>query len=431
MAKRTLLVLYYTRGVFPLRDTIYRHLYCWRRYSRHRVAYVNVAMGFPWRFIEKMAPDAVLLHTSLCGMRWSEQVFDRFTPLLDPLNQAEAFKVAQPQDEFIHADMLCELIERTGCDAVMTCGGDAAQAMIYGDLKPSLECLQVLTGYLDPQTVKLAKDCYRPMQERQYDLTYRAWRAADWLGALGQLKVQIGEVFERAAKLAGLKTDISLDNADTVAGKAWIDFLADSRSVIGVEGGASILDRDGSLKAAVEAYRAEHPDASYEAVRDTVFPGRDGELSLRALSPRHLEAVATRTAQCLIRGDYNGLLKADTHYIPVEEDFSNIAEVLTAIADPDRLSAVADRAYKDIVEGGLASYPDFVGEWDDHFETRTPGPKRWTIGKARRLVTLNLRDRLFWRLIEWEVRQLESDKPYGRASRLRERILRLFADIPT
>lgn len=431
MAKRTLLVLYYTRGVFPLRDTIDRHLFCWRRYSRHRVAYVNIAMGFPWRFIEKMAPDVVLLHTSLCGMRWSQQVFDRFASLLDPLKQSGAVKIAQPQDEFIHADMLCELISRTGCDAVMSCAGDVAQAMIYEVLKPTLDCHQVLTGYLDPETVRLAADYDRPIQERQYDLTYRAWRAADWLGSLGQLKVRIGEVFDQAATAAGLKIDISLDNADTVTGKAWIDFLADSRAVIGVEGGASILDRDGSLKTAVEAYRAEHPDASYEAVRDAVFPGRDGELPLRALSPRHLEAVATRTAQCLVRGEYNGLLQADIHYIPIEEDFSNMADVLTAIADPDRLSAVAERAYRDIVEGGQASYPDFVHEWDEYFEAQSPAPKRWTLGKSRRLITLNLRDRLFWAFIAWEVRQLASDKPYGRASRVREWLLARFADIPS
>lgn len=430
MAKRTLLVLYYTRGVFPLRDTIERHLYCWRRYSRHRIAYVNIAMGFPWRFIEKMAPDAVLLHTSLCGMRWSEDVFRRFAPMLSPLKTHDSLKIVQPQDEFIHSNLLTDLIKQTGASVVMTCGGIATRDMIYGDLAPRLDFQQVLTGYLDPRTVEHAKQSYKPMSARKYDLTYRAWRAADWLGSLGQLKVRIGEVFEQVTKQAGFNVNISLDNADTISGTAWIEFLADSRAVIGVEGGASVLDRDGSLKTAVEAYRAEHPEAAFEEVRDALFPGRDGELALRALSPRHLEAAATRTAQCLIRGDYNGLLKADVHYVAVEEDFSNIDDVIAALEDTDGLSAMADRAYQEIVVAGLASFPGFVQTWDDLLTTRVSMPKRWTFGKARRLVTLNFRDRLFWWFIAWEVRQLGSDNPYGRMSRVREKLLRLFTDIP-
>jgi hypothetical protein len=430
MAQRTILVLYYTRGVFPLRDTIERHLYCWRRYSSHRVAYVNIAMGLPWRFIEGLDPDVVVLHTSLCGMRWSEAVFRRFAPILTPLKTHRSLKIAQPQDEFIHTDLLDKLIEMTGTRLVMSCAGADARAVIYANAPSEVAYEQVLTGYLDPDTVAYAKACHRPITERPHGLTYRAWRAADWLGSLGQLKVRIGEVFAAAAVRTGIKADISLDDEDTVSGKAWIKYLADSRAVIGVEGGASILDRDGSLKQAVEAYRADHPTATFEQVRDAVFPDRDGELPLRALSPRHLEAAATRTAQCLVRGAYNGLLEADVHYIPVEEDFSNLDAVLIALQDDDVLDAVADRAFRDIVEAGRAAYPDFVDEWDRRLECDTPEPPRWTIDRARRLWTLNARDRLFWRFIAWEVRQLASDNPYGRRSRLRERWLRLFADIP-
>ncbi len=40
-----------------------------------------------------------------------------------------------------------------------------------------------------------------------------------------------------------------------------------------MEGGASILDRDGAMRACVEAYLAEHPDATFDGARGGVLPG--------------------------------------------------------------------------------------------------------------------------------------------------------------
>ena len=41
-----------------------------------------------------------------------------------------------------------------------------------------------------------------------------------------------------------------------------------------------------------------------------------------AISPRHLEAVVTKTAQVLVEGSYSGVLEPERHYIPVRRDFS-------------------------------------------------------------------------------------------------------------
>jgi hypothetical protein len=148
--------------------------------------------------------------------------------------------------------------------------------------------------------------------------------------------------------------------ADTLLGDDWYRFLLRCRFTIGVEGGASILDRDGRIRDCVTRYRSEHAEASFEEIEQSCFPGLDGTFDLRAISPRHLEACATRTPQILIEGAYNGILQPGTHYLPLRADFSNIAEVIEGMARRDEAAEMADRAYRDLVATGRYSYESFV-----------------------------------------------------------------------
>jgi hypothetical protein len=145
-------------------------------------------------------------------------------------------------------------------------------------------------------------------------------------------------------------------------GDDWSRFMARSKYTIGVEGGASILDHDGSLRARVYDYELDHPHASFAEVEAACFPGRDGELKLFAVSPRHLEACVSRTCQVLVRGEYNGVLEAGRHYIPVEPDFSNLDDVLETMRRDDRRHAISEAAFEDVVRGGRWTYRGFVAE---------------------------------------------------------------------
>lgn len=361
-------------------------------------------------------------------MRWGDDVFAKFAPLLAPLKDCDARIIALPQDEFIHTDKLCELLTLTGTNVVLSCAGAEAWPIIYGDLAKRLEFRQVLTGYLDEQTVATAEAAHRPLSDRDKWIGYRAWRAADWLGRLGTLKVRVGEVFADAAHERELTVDISLDSVDTIAGNDWLKWLAGCRAVVGVEGGASVLDRDGSLKATVEAYRASFPKASFDDVEAACFPGRDGELPLRALSPRHLEAAATRTVQVLVEGDYNGILQADVHYIPVREDFSDIDAAFDRLADDSVVTKMLDRAWDDLVASERYSFAGFVAGIEAAFIDEAPkvGPP-----PTRRIRTLNWRDRWNWRFIATEVRDLANPSAKSqRRTRLRNRLMNRFSDIP-
>ena len=134
-----------------------------------------------------------------------------------------------------------------------------------------------------------------------------------------------------------------------------------------------MLDRDGSLRQCCERVLAEHPDATFEELEAQCFPGRDGEFGLVALSPRHLEAVATRTCQVLIEGEYDGVLEPDRHYIPLRRDFSNLDAVLETMRRDDERERIVETAYREIVASGAWSYPRFVERLE---ETTLGGPPR-------------------------------------------------------
>jgi hypothetical protein len=219
-----------------------------------------------------------------------------------------------------------------------------------------------LTGYLDEAEVARMAQTALESPERDIDIGYRAWHAEPWLGRHGQLKTRIAEVFRESAAELGLNVDISTRTEDKLYGDEWNRFLTRSKYTLGVEGGASILDHDGSVAACSGRYLKANPQAGFEEVESACFPGRDGELALAVLSPRHLEACAARTCQVLVRGEYNGILQAGRHYLAVEPDFSNVPDVLEALRRDDCRSDIVEAAYRDIVASGQWTYRRLVDE---------------------------------------------------------------------
>ena len=183
--------------------------------------------------------------------------------------------------------------------------------------------------------------------------------AKPYLGRHAMLKAGLSDAVAERARARGLRVDLSTRAEDTFYGDDWYRFLATCRYTIGIEGGASILDRDGSVQACVDAQQARAPDATFEELEAACFPGRDGELALFALSPRHLEACATRTVQILVEGNYSGVLEPGVHYLELRRDLSNLDAVLDVVAAGDA-DDIAERAHADIVASGRYTYRRLV-----------------------------------------------------------------------
>lgn len=351
---------------WPWRKAVEDHLYSFERYGNARYFYANFAVPgvanacLPLRF------DSIIWHTTfLAWLRWPPE-----TQRAGLLKRARRFKgrarrqVALPQDEFLGTSQVAAFIEEFGIDHVFSVAPASEWRKIYDGVdRDRVGLSRVLTGYLDPETQARIDAILAEHPERKTDIGYRVGPPKPYLGRHAMLKTEIADVVREEAERRGLAVDISTRTEDTLYGDDWYRFLASCRYTLGVEGGASVLDRDGSIMERVTRYTEAHPGAGFEEIERECFPGQDGELALNAISPRHLEACATRTAQILVEGEYNDVLEKERHYLPLRPDFSNLGDVLDAVAgDRGRAVRIADAAHADVVAAGRWTYRRLVEE---------------------------------------------------------------------
>jgi hypothetical protein len=266
--------------------------------------------------------------------------------------------LAFPQDDYDHAAVLDDWLDDLGASHVFTALPQHA-AGLYPRISRNATIHGVLTGYVDEDAVETVH--FQTLGRRPLDVVYRAARLPYWFGRLGALKTEVASAAAGAAARLSLRVDIDVGDASVITGERWFQFLGSGRVVLGSESGASVIDRDGSVRAAVLAYLAARPAASYDEVRAHVPANWDAHW-LGAISPRHFEAAIARTPQALVRGSYSGVLRADDHYVPIESDLSNMDEAIAAALDPAVGTALAERAHADLVESRQYSYERFSGQ---------------------------------------------------------------------
>lgn len=361
MSRRLNILILYVSNQFPMRATLWDQLYCFRRYSDHNCFYLNFTVRrVPW-YLKRIKFDLIVFGTLFLATRAVDEWFSEPRERARPLKSFDAVKIAFPQDEYLCSDVLADFINEFSIDRVFTLAPKTEWPKIYDRIDMArVKLSQVLPGYLDDGTVERIARLASENPSRDLDLGYRTWRAAPNLGRHGFLRQQIADVFQAEAPKHNLRIDISTRREDTLWADAWYKFLLRCKYAISVEGAGTILDRDGSIQRKTASYLSEHPDASFDEVEQECFPGLDGSLRYVAISPRHLEACATRTCQVLVEGKYNDVLVAGRHYLELKRDFSNLEEVLHVINQDQLRQEITDNAYRDIVASGKYTYRSFV-----------------------------------------------------------------------
>jgi len=352
------------------RNTIDEHLYAFARYSGEECHYLNVFFGIP-RYITRISFDLVVYHYTFTSLKWDGAPrFRAYLKKFGALKEIPGYKVAIPQDEYVNSSIMCEFFSEFGVKTVFTCLDPKDYEKIYPQVHSGLDhYITVLTGYIDERSIEKVVGFMKPHTDRAIDVGYRARKLPFWLGRHSLIKWQLTERFLEAYRETGNSIDLSNDYKDVFVGKDWYRFLGDCRVVLGCEGGASLHDPDGSIRACVEEYTTSHPEASFEEVERACFAGLDRNLDLYAISPRHFEACITKTCQALVEGHYAGIFKPGIHYIEIKKDWSNIEEVIQTIEDKALCEKIAERAYSDIILSGEFTYRRFVRSILNHVQT--------------------------------------------------------------
>ncbi len=208
------------------------------------------------------------------------------------------------------------------------------------------ECLQ---SKVLPAPPALNPKLYQPQAgPRPIDLGFRGdvYAHPYSLGDIERTEV-LRYVAERAATW-GLVADIRFVRHTR---DEWSRFLASCKGVVGAESGTYYLERDDRTQEAVKRHLDCHPEAGFPEVYDRFFKNYADPVSGKAISSRHFEPIGTHTCQILLEGHYNGILKADEHYISVKKDFSNMAEAIQRFHDREYRQAMVERTYGYVLRG--------------------------------------------------------------------------------
>ena len=365
--RRRVLVLYRHDDPEHMTASIRRHLRVLDGRG-YEMEYVN-ALDDVSPALRLLGWDAIVLHTTFLTMRWHNE-FYVWKWQFRWLSDSRAVKIAIPQDEYDHSEILDEWLYEIEPTVVLTNFDEDTRALLYPLTRHVASFDRCLTGYVDEEAVRRRAPS-PPLETRPLDVVYRARRLPFAFGRHGRLKHEIAVATIEAATPLGLRVDISTDPGDAIAGEAWFEFLESGRATVGTESGSSVLDRRGEVASAIAGLLQAHPDATFAEISAKLPAGWDGH-AFYAIGPRHLEAVMTKTPQLLVRGRYDGVLEADEHYVPVEADLSDLAAALERSRDVVAMRELAERAYADIVESNRYTYGTFGDQMAEWIESLPP-----------------------------------------------------------
>jgi|GEM_PF-1867731 len=341
-------------------NVVQDHIRSFSEFSTHCVSVVNT------RSVKRPDPatvsdyDALLIHYSIfviaetyLSEAWQEFI-SRFPGPVAVIHE----------DEYQRIDAFTQKFAELGVQAVFSCL-DSKETLerVYGKSALPRDTLFFccLPGYVVPQLLCTSPP---PISERPFDIIYRGRTLRPELGRFAQEKRQIGEQVLAVAPVNGLICDISSAEEDRIYGSQWQQFLMSGKAMLGVEGGASIFDFDGAISEAVAAYEEAHPYAEFDEIWTSVLAKHEGNIEFRTITPKFFEAIAAKTVLVLYPGKYSNVLIPNRHFIPLERDGSNIADVVAKLKDVSYLQEMADRTYKEILPKAELGTKFYVNQID-------------------------------------------------------------------
>lgn len=322
------------------------------------VIFINL---FPVRkipsFVLKEKFDLIIFHYTFLSLNYSDpEILINYAKKVKDL---KGLKIAFIEDDYVNSYNLCKFFKISRTKKVFTLFDEKEYKKVYPyRISGVKEIYTVLPGYVSENDIDYIRE-NKNLKFNQIDISYRSRKPFPWLGKHSFLKWKISEVFNNN-KPEDLILDVSCNPEDQINGYKWLEFLYNSRTVLGVEGGASIHDPEGKLKKNYEKLINEGLKITHDEYHQKYLNKFEGTLDLKNFTPRIFEAIICKSCLVLVEGEYNGLLKKDINYIPIKKDFSNIEEVYDKIRNVELCKKIAEYNYKTVITSGDFTYEKFI-----------------------------------------------------------------------
>jgi hypothetical protein len=345
------LIVHNVEDLTRARRSTLDYIYAFGRYAPgHNYHYHRIYLPVPV-VVRQLEWDAVIFDSTALGFV-TMRPRDRVQAIRDRwrfLRQSPAVKLAFPQDDASHGAILDQFFAWLSVDAVYTVRPEK-QDLIYPISSRRAEFRPTLSGFIDDRSLAQLQQFARPFEHRSWQIGQRVTMYPAWGGRLARVKGLAALTIKEECQRRGIPENISVGPSDVFLGDDWYRFLGNCRFVVGAEGGHSIWDPYGVVQDQVNAYVADHPDATFEAIEEECFPGLDCRFVFPGIGPRIFEAAVMGCGQILVEGEYRGLLQPGRHYIPLKRDFSNLAEVFDALRQLERIAMLRQAMLRDLVE---------------------------------------------------------------------------------
>lgn len=366
------------------------------------------------QYVQDINFDAIILTQTFLSKRADPSRFLNIRNNYEFIKESNAFKIALPQDDYTCCDILDNWMMDWNVDLVYTvCHND--WDILYKNYHSTGRLIQGYTGYISKDLINRGS-IVKPLHARTIDVSYRASALSPVFGILGKIKTEIGNRFEAAAYGNNLNLDLSTNSSKTITGLDWYDFIENSKSMLGVNSGSSLLDPHGQINIKVHKFMMRNPKASFEEIEAECFPNLDGEYVFTAISPRNIECAILNTAQILTPGQYSNFIQPWEHYLPIEPDMSNLMEVLPILNNSEHLEKLIKNCKDAILSFSILRYENHVSELLSHI---TNGSK----------LTNNQRDSSKSLIIKYNLDVRAKSANYWEKKRVRLRLNRVLISL--
>lgn len=282
--------------------------------------------------LKKIKFDVIIFGPTFLGVRINRDALASAISKFQFLTQSSAVKIAFPQDDYWCSAVTDDWLMSWDFDALYTLFPDQKQRLYPKFSKTAKPIEKGYTGYISETSIDQWRNP-RAFADRCIDVSYRAKKKAFCFDDAGYLKGKIGERFVKCPEVAHLTLDIKTAYREIISGKAWHGFIENSRFCLATPSGSSVHDPYGRYHAAALSHVRENPNAEYdEVLAECKIQPRDKH-NFTTISPRNLEAALAGTIQIATLGAYEKIFEPDLHFIPLEEDCSNVATVVSKMKD--------------------------------------------------------------------------------------------------
>lgn len=341
---------------YDSRTTTSHHALCFGRYSKgHKIEYVNIFGLIP----SDLDSDVVILTYDLLALR-RQPIWNLLVKRMGPILKQSSYRIAMPQDDYSRCAVLDSFISKYKIGTVLTPITRDLQLLYPHSLAAGVHFEEAMTGYFDEDSWSSCWQFAKPFMARTIDLGQRVWHLSPQFGIEAGRKAELAIKFSTQAQSSGFVCDVSTNPADVFIGDDWYKFLGNCKFTISRKGGASIADPSDRIANRFRRFQLRHPNATMDEMGQKVSfrGGRQGDFS--AISPRLFECAALGVCQILELGEYVEGLEPWTHYIPLEQNFSNIQQIFQVMRDIDRCEAIAEASQEPLLKNPKNTYSYLV-----------------------------------------------------------------------